>query len=319
MGLRAAFPVANTKNGGRASYFPDTSYSGISELANASQIALHNSPTANEVTEASQRIQGGRPEISFVLATLNEAANLPTLLREIEGSCKLLHEIIIVDDGSVDGTIPQIRSWVSSHQNILPIFNRSSRGLLNAHLQGLERASGRYVIVMDSDLQHPPSLIPKIYERLRAGDELVVASRYAPGGSAADRKPLRGIISRGATWVTHLLLPPTRGLSDPLSGYFGINLDSVRHYWPGHLGYKLLLFILAANDNPRKCEVPYDFHERRNGGSKVVNRTAFIPTFLRELLSDRRLMRANRETGHRQLNPQSGIAPPHGSLGGLRR
>ena len=265
------------------------------------------------------RGQDGRPEISIILATLNEAANLPKLLREIEVFCKAPYEIVIVDDGSTDGTLEQINSWSYFHNNVQPILNSASRGLLNAQLQGLTHASGHFAIVMDSDLQHPPSLIPSIYKNLRAGEDLVIASRYVPGGSAGDRKPVRGVISRGATWLSHFLLPQTRGVSDPLSGYFGMNLDSARLYGRGHDGYKILLFILASSENPRIAEVPYVFHERRNGGSKVVNRTAFIPTFLRELLADRRLSSTIRAIGSGHSVSGQSIVSAQAGVGQFRR
>jgi dolichol-phosphate mannosyltransferase len=276
-------------------------------------------PQGSAFNKSLLRGPGGRPEVSIILATLNEAANLPALLRGIEGSCTAPHEVIIVDDGSVDGTVEQIQSWASSHRDVLPILNRTSSGLLNAHLQGLSRAGGRYAIVMDSDLQHPPSLVGEIYDRLRTGYDLVVASRYAPGGSVGGRKPVRGVISRGATWITHLLLPQTKGLTDPLSGYFGMNLDSVKHNRDGHGGYKILLSILAANNGPRFCEIPYVFRERRNGGSKIVGKGAFVPVFLRELLSDRRLAISARDTRMGGPIPGSVIAPRQGALLELRR
>jgi dolichol-phosphate mannosyltransferase len=233
----------------------------------------------------------------MVLATLNEATNLPRLLQEIERGCDFDYEVVIVDDGSTDGTIDQIRSWESGHPGVLPVLNQASSGLLNARLQGLRRARVRYAIVMDSDLQHPPSAIPELYAKLREGYDLVVASRYAAGGSTTDRKLVRSIISRGAAWLTHALLPRTKRLSDPLSGFVAIDLESVKHDREGHLGFELVPFLLATNANLRTCEVPYRFEERRHGDSKIVPGLAFVTTafvFLRELLLDRRLARAPR-------------------------
>ncbi|MGA8303737.1 MAG: glycosyltransferase [Thermoplasmata archaeon] len=242
-----------------------------------------------------------RTEACIVLATLNEATNLPRLLQEIERGCDFPHEVVIVDDGSTDGTIDQIESWESGHPGVLPVLNRASNGLLNARLQGLRWTRVRYAIVMDSDLQHPPSAIPEIYAKLRQGYDMVVASRYTAGGSTTDRKLVRSIISRGAAWLTHALLPRTKHLSDPLSGFVGIDLEVVKHNREGHLGFELVPFLLATNGKLRTCEIPYRFEERRHGDSKIVPGLAFVTTafvFLRELLLDRHLARAPRQPLH---------------------
>jgi dolichol-phosphate mannosyltransferase len=220
---------------------------------------------------------------------LNEISNLPSLLEEIERRFPFPHEVIVVDDGSVDGTRAYLETRASSDPNVRLFLNPRTQTTLRAHHQGLLAARGEFAIVMDSDLQHPPSTIRDLYSTLADGTDIVVASRYLSGGSTGNRQPLRGLISRVAVWLTKLLIPQSRGLSDPLSGYIGLRTAMVRNVRELHRGYKILLFLLSTNEASRIKEIPYIFQERREGISKIVRGADFARTFLQELLADRRL------------------------------
>ncbi len=141
---------------------------------------------------------------------------------------------------------------------------------------------------MDADLQHPPELLPELLAAgRRSGAELVVASRYAAGGS---RRGLAGryrqAVSRASTTAAKALFPRAlRGVSDPMSGFFAIRRDAVaRGAEDGGLrplGYKILL-ELAVRCRPRGvAEVPFDFGERHAGESKSTVRERM--RFLRHL------------------------------------
>lgn len=234
------------------------------------------------------------PRLSIVLATLNERDNLPAVVERIRRQPLPPFELVVVDDGSTDGTREYLRQAATQDPRILPLFHEGKQTTLRAQCQGIERASGQYVVVMDADLQHPPELLPSLVRRLDVGDGLVIASRYAPGGSAGPRTPSRWLISHGAEAAAKLLLPAARGISDPVSGYFAFRRAIWSPLNEQYRGYKLLLFVLVMAAGQAVGEVGFRFEPRGEGASKVTQSSAFIRLFLVELLLARRLSVARR-------------------------
>jgi dolichol-phosphate mannosyltransferase len=233
-----------------------------------------------------------RPTVSIVLATLNERENLPELLDRILRQPLPPFEVIIVDDGSTDGTREFVTGLSQQEARVRPMFHDGKQTTLGAQRQGIAAARGELVIVMDADLQHPPERIPEMVHELGAGAGLVVASRYAPGGNAGPRSIARLAISRGAEWVAKLFLREARGLSDPVSGFFGFRREIFVALDPRYRGYKLLLFVLAMNHGRPFAEVGFRFEPRTRGSSKVTQTFAFVRLFLVETVLARRLERA---------------------------
>jgi len=229
------------------------------------------------------------PTLSIVLATLNERENLPAVIERIRHQKLPRFEIIVVDDGSTDGTRDYLRELAQSDSRIRLLFHEGKQTTLRAQCQGIEVAAGAYVVVMDADLQHPPELLGPMTERLDAGAALVVASRYAPGGSAGPRTVFRWTASRGAEWLAKLMLPSARRVSDPVSGYFGFRREIWVTLNPLYRGYKLLLFLLVMAEGRPVGEVGYAFTPRGGGASKVTQGFAFVRIYLIELLLARRL------------------------------
>ena len=155
------------------------------------EVDLHLDPTRS--AEQARVPAPPPPEVSIILATLNEAKNIPILLHEIETTFAVSHEVIVVDNGSTDGTREFLDGWAATHPNLRRIYNPGKQTTLRAHYQALREASGRYAIVMDSDLQHPTATIGQIYGRLKLGFDVVVASRDRRG----DR---RGTVARSEAW-----------------------------------------------------------------------------------------------------------------------
>jgi dolichol-phosphate mannosyltransferase len=233
-----------------------------------------------------------RPALSIVLATLNERGNLPELIaRILEQSLPPL-ELIIVDDGSTDGTREFVTELRRREPRLRLLFHEGKQTTLRAQCQGIESARGEFVVVMDADLQHPPERLPNLVRELSRGADLVVASRYAPGGSPGSRTVVRALISRGAEGVAKLVLPEARRVSDPVSGYFGFRRAIFRPLNPLYRGYKLLLFVLVMNRGRPLAEVGFDFAPRTRGASKVTQTFAFIRVFLVETVLAHRLDRA---------------------------
>jgi dolichol-phosphate mannosyltransferase len=227
--------------------------------------------------------------LSIILATYNESANLPTLLEYLSKNLSIDYQIIFVDDGSTDGTREIILNYVKHNPSSRYIFNDGKQSTLRARAQGFKVADGDFIVVMDSDLQHPPDLIPEFYERLKEGCDIVIGSRYMKGGSAGNRKPIRGLISRVAGLLAHMLLKSSRKTTDPTSEFFAFRAGLFRELNEMWRGYEIHLFLLAQNPEKNVCDVPYRFRERSVGDSKVTDGIRFIRTYLTELILAKRI------------------------------
>jgi len=165
----------------------------------------------------------------LALPAYNEERSLPALLercvplaRTLEGQGDRL-SVLVVDDGSKDGTIDSARGFLGR----LPIevvphgVNRGLGAALRTGLtEALKRAADTDVIAtMDADNTHDPGLLPEMYRRLEAGPaDIVIASRYAPGGDEVGLTALRKVLSRGASFLL-TLLTPVHGARDYTCGF----------------------------------------------------------------------------------------------------
>ncbi|GHK00697.1 glycosyltransferase [Streptomyces sp. NPDC003753] len=226
--------------------------------------------------------------VTIVVPTFNESGNIRELLHRITESVpsRLPCEVLFVDD-STDDTPDVIVREAQDCPFPVTVLHRDEPvgGLGGAVVEGLKAAGSDWIVVMDGDLQHPPSLVPELIgtgERTNAG--LVVASRYLKGGSRAGLAGgYRIAVSRGATWLTKTLFPRRlRGISDPMSGFFAIRRSAVTAEILQPLGYKILL-ELTVRSRPREVtEVPFVFQERFAGRSKSTAQEGF--RFLRHLV-----------------------------------
>ncbi len=206
-------------------------------------------------------------DLSVILPTYNEAENLPIIVHRIE-EMDLNCQIVVVDDNSQDKTAEIADRLNSKYGNIIVIRRPGKNGIATAVRDGLLNSESKYVIVMDSDLQHPPEVIPKILNELEKGRDLVVASRYVRGGSA-EFNIIRKAISKFATVLAHMNIQKTETIKDPLSGFFGFRRDVVKPDQIVSNGYKILLEILVATNTTNIGEVPYRFIKRKRGKSKL--------------------------------------------------
>jgi dolichol-phosphate mannosyltransferase len=235
---------------------------------------------------------GASPSVTLVLATLNERENLPELLDRILRQPLPPFEVLVVDDGSTDGSREILAALGEKDPRVRPIFHDGKQTTLRAQCQAIEMARGPFVIVLDADLQHPPERIPEMVRALEEGAGVVVASRYAPGGSPGPRSLSRLLLSRGAERIAKLVLREARRVSDPVSGFFGFRRDVFVPLNPLYRGYKLLLFVLVMNGQRRVAEVGFRFEPRTRGASKVTQTFQFVRVFLVEVMLARRLGRA---------------------------
>ena len=217
------------------------------------------------------------PELSVVVPTYNERANIPILverLAHVLAGCDW--EVLFVDDNSPDGTAAVARALGETDGRVRCMRRIGRRGLAGACLEGMLASQARYLAVMDADLQHDEGLLAAMLDRLRGGNcDLVVASRYLGGGSAAGLSKQRARASRFANMLVHRLLGID--LTDPMSGHFMIRRDAFEPLAPAisSQGFKILLDILATNPGSlRVVELPSSFHERRHGESKLDSKVA---------------------------------------------
>jgi dolichol-phosphate mannosyltransferase len=217
------------------------------------------------------------PELTIVVPTFNEKANIPLLverLSELLTSCDW--EVIFVDDNSPDGTAAAARAIGTNDSRVRCIRRIGRRGLAGACLEGMLASQARYVAVMDADLQHDEGLLVPMLDALRAARaDVAVASRYLYGGSAAGLSKQRSRVSRGSNSLVRLLLGID--LTDPMSGHFMIRRDALESIAPSlsTQGFKILLDILAtARGGLRTIELPSTFRERQHGESKLDSKIA---------------------------------------------
>jgi len=207
--------------------------------------------------------------ISIIIPTYNEKDSIIPLVRRIDNAlsgCE--YEIIFVDDDSSDGTAETAKT-LSPQFPVKVIVRKNKKGLASAVVDGLKQTSGQIVGVMDADLQHPPEVIPDLLREIDSGADMVIASRYTKGGSCQGWGATRRIISRGAIFLAHLLLPSTRKINDPVSGFFMFDKRAVASADLRPTGYKILLEILLSGKFNSVAEVAFTFQTRSGGESKL--------------------------------------------------
>ncbi|MHB1435213.1 MAG: glycosyltransferase [Thermoplasmata archaeon] len=224
------------------------------------------------------------------MPVLNEADALrqflPKLAAIAHRSDLRIVDVIFVDDGSTDGTREVIEGMADLFAPVaVRILRRGAPGgSASAELYGCQHAHGEYVAKLDGDGQHDPARIPDLIHQSREGYDVVIASRYCAGG-ASQWPALRGLVSRSARFLAHVILPPARRVTDPISGYFLVRKSLADGLDPTRARYKLLLYLLAANATVYVQEVPFVMGDRSDGVSKIAGSDLrFTLNFLIELL-----------------------------------
>ncbi|MGA8663643.1 MAG: polyprenol monophosphomannose synthase [Thermoplasmata archaeon] len=205
-------------------------------------------------------------EVSVILPTYQERRSLellyPALARVLAG---VSAQLVVVDDGSPDGTAEYARSL----QSPIPttVIQRGRKlGLSSAVIAGFERSVGATLVVMDADGSHPPEAVLTLARAVAPGGaEFALGSRWVPGGSAPGLSRGRRLISAGAA----LLARPLVSVKDPMSGFFAFRRSILARGTLAPIGYKIGLEILVkCRPNPI-VELPIVFRPRSAGASKL--------------------------------------------------
>lgn len=208
-----------------------------------------------------------------VVPTYNERANLPVLVTGL-----MRHEgvsLLVVDDQSPDGTGELAEQLTREHPGRMSVLRRTGRrGLGRSYVDAFKRVVGEPVDVicqMDADLSHDPAQLPSLIAA-SSGADLVIGSRYVPGGAIVNWPRRRRFLSRGAnTYIRTITRMSSR---DCTSGYrcwrreFLAALPLDRFFSDGYSFLVEMLFV-ASRRGARIVEVPITFVERREGQSKL--------------------------------------------------
>jgi dolichol-phosphate mannosyltransferase len=212
-------------------------------------------------------------DLTVIIPTFKEEANIRKIITEVDAvfqNSGLNGEILVVDDNSPDNTISIVNELQKAKSNINLLVRTSDHGLSQSVADGFFHADSEIFIVIDADLSHPPALIPKMYQEIRAGYDIVIGSRYMEGGGIRKWPLKRRIISLGATFLGRLLFPE---VTDPVSGFFAIRKTVVAGAKLKPRGYKILLEVLGKGSWENDKEIPFEFSDREIGTSKLKIKT----------------------------------------------
>lgn len=213
-----------------------------------------------------------------VLPTYNESATIAEMLRRIRAAGLHDVDVLVVDDNSPDGTADLADALAPELGGIEVLRRPSKSGLGSAYREGFKigLAQGYEALVeMDADLSHDPSALGDLLAELEGGADLVIGTRYMPGGKIPDWSWYRRAISRGGNLYARFMLGlPAR---DATSGYRAyhrrslerINLTAVR---ADGYGFQIEMAYKVARAGGILAEVPIEFMDRTLGRSKMSSR-----------------------------------------------
>ncbi|XP_022092041.1 dolichol-phosphate mannosyltransferase subunit 1-like [Acanthaster planci] len=214
---------------------------------------------------------------SVLLPTYNERENLPLIIWLLVKSfteSKHDYEIIIIDDGSPDGTLEVAKQLekIYGKDKIVLRPREKKLGLGTAYIHGIKHATGNFIIIMDADLSHHPKFIPEFIKKQQERDyDVVSGTRYAGSGGVYGWDFKRKLISRGANYLTQILLRP--GATD-LTGSFRLYKKPILQRLieacvsKGYV-FQMEMIVRARQFNYSIGEVPITFVDRVYGESKL--------------------------------------------------
>ena len=215
-------------------------------------------------------------KLSIISPTYNESESIDLLIAGLEKVLEGLdYEILVSDDDSPDLTWARVEE-IGRHKPRVRLLRRTcNRGLGPSVVDGFKAATGDVLACIDADLQHDPAVLPRMLQELMNGSNLVVATRYMPGGGTTDWGLIRRLGSWGCTKLAQWFLGVE--LRDPMSGYFMMRkADFIKISDDLNVrGFKILLEIAAHMQPCRLQEVPYTFGPRAHGESKLSRSVVF--------------------------------------------
>jgi dolichol-phosphate mannosyltransferase len=221
-----------------------------------------------------------RPNTWLVVPTYNEAENLEPLVRKVLPKLAAAaneHRVLIVDDSSPDGT-GEIADRLATELDSVEVLHRPEKdGLGRAYAAGFERAlteGAELVVQMDADFSHDPEALPSL---IAAADEadVVIGSRYVPGGGVTDWGLTRRLLSRGGSWYARTILGvPVRDLTGGFKCFRRQVVERLAFsdFHTAGFGFQVEATYRAFRAGARVREVPILFRDRQVGASKMSSR-----------------------------------------------
>ena len=219
----------------------------------------------------------------LILPTYNEAECLAALVGQARAALAREPEgfrILVVDDNSPDGTGAIADGLAAEHSELTVLHRPRKSGLGRAYIDGFAHAlaaGAGYVLEMDADFSHDPDDLPRLIARARAGADLVLGSRYAPGGGIENWSRRRRAVSRaGCTYARTVLGVGVRDLTGGFKCFRAEALEAIHYGTVRSQGYAFQVELTwrALRHGLRVEELPITFHERREGESKMTGRIA---------------------------------------------
>ena len=211
-------------------------------------------------------------DLSIILPTYNESSTIEKMLDAITTAVppRINTEVLVIDDDSPDGTSKIVDSYIQKSNDAI-LFRvhtrKGKRGLSSAVIDGINLATGKFVLVMDSDFSHPPHMISNMYDELINNElDIVIGSRYVEGGKYEEWPLTRKLISKIGNSLAELWLG--LDVKDSMTGLFALKKDLIKNLSFEAIGYKILLEILVKTKGAKVKEVPFVCVNRQEGSSK---------------------------------------------------
>ena len=223
-------------------------------------------------------------QVLVVLPTYNESENIEAILRAVKHHLGERGDILVVDDGSPDGTALIAGKVAGEIGGIYVLRRPGKEGLGSAYREGFRwglAQSYDAIMEMDSDFSHDPASIPTLLEPIAEGFDLSIGSRYVPGGGNPGWPWYRWAISRGGNLYADFLL--SLGVKDSTSGFRAYStsvlgkIDLSKIKAEGY-GFQIEMVMAVLDEGGRAVEVPITFTDRETGTSKMSSKI-FIEAF----------------------------------------
>lgn len=215
------------------------------------------------------------PLVSFVVPVFNEERVLRTSLEALaaflEGLCAAAGrgprdwELVLVDDGSKDGSVELIEAWAAAHPDAPLRLERlpENRGKGAAVRHGMLVAGGDYSFFLDADLSTPLEQTPAFLAALESGSDVVIGNRRVPGSEITRRQPIvRETLGKGFTLLVNLFLAP--GVHDFTCGFKGFRRDAAQAVFQRSTldgwAFDAELVVIAQAQNLKLAQLPVSWH-----------------------------------------------------------
>ena len=211
-------------------------------------------------------------QVTVVVPTYNERENLDDIVRAVMAHG---YRVMVVDDSSPDGTGEIADGLAEGHEKVSVLHRTSKQGLGPAYAAAFDQLlDGDFdvIIEMDADFSHDPADLPRLLEAIEAGADLVIGSRYVPGGDTPDWPLIRRMISQGGNLYARVMLGIS--VADATAGFRAFRSEALRRLpyasaEASGYGFQVEMAWRASEAGLTITEVPVSFKDRTRGKSKM--------------------------------------------------